>query len=165
LEAVLRRLLTEHGASLPNIRAVYFDPYRECENARDEFHGISLMVRPLTAPGNGGKSQLCRPSTYAERGDDFSGCDLFSVVAWDHVSWPGNDFFVGHRATDDGVKAAATNSMHAVTGIAGAYDAASSTYRPPTRYRDWRAVVDEGLRTRGLRLWSPDAIVGATDVA
>ena len=40
--------------------------------------------------------------------------DLFSVVAWDHVSWPGNDFYAGQRKTDDGVKAAATTAMQIV---------------------------------------------------
>ena len=56
------------------------------------------------------------------RGDDFSGCILFSIVAWDHVSWPGNDYFGGSRSTDDGVKAAATDSMAVLTGIEGHYD-------------------------------------------
>ena len=32
-------------------------------------------------------------------------------MAWDYVSWPGNDFYGDLRNTDDGVKAAATNSM------------------------------------------------------
>jgi len=40
---------------------------------------------------------------------------------WDHVSWPGNDFYGGSRSTDDGVKAAATDSMAALTGVEGRY--------------------------------------------
>lgn len=52
--------------------------------------------------GDAGKPQLCPPQRYAEHGDDFSHCQRFSVVAWDHVSWPGNDFYGGARATDDG---------------------------------------------------------------
>jgi hypothetical protein len=97
-------------------------PFSECSNAQLEIHGISLMVRPLLQ-GNLAKSQLCPPQAYAEVGDDFTGCLLFSMVAWDHVSWPGNDFFAGSRCTDDGVKAAATNSMAVLTGIEGRYDA------------------------------------------
>ena len=62
-------------------------------------------------------------------------------MAWDHVSWPGNDFYGGARATDDGVKAAATSSMAAITGIEGEYDLASDTYDPPAKYRNWEAVV------------------------
>jgi hypothetical protein len=158
LQAVLRRLLHEHGHALPNIAAVYFDPYSECENAREEIHGISLMVRPLTRPGNAAKSQLCRPEAYAESGDDFSGCTLYSLVAWDHVSWPGNDFFVGSRATDDGVKAAATSAMSVLTRVAGHYDAAQGKYQPPAEFRDWGAVVDREIRERQLRLWNPEAV-------
>lgn len=158
LQAVLERLLTEHGASLPNVRAVYFDPYSECENARREIHGISFMVRPLRLPRNERKSQLCRPIAYAERGDDFSGCTLYSLVAWDHVSWPGNDFLGGSRATDDGVKAAATDSMSVLTGVEGQYDPGQGKYQPPGPYLNWESVVEDGMRTRRLRLWNPLAV-------
>jgi hypothetical protein len=154
LQSVLERFLSEYGASFPNMKAVYFDPYSECVNARHEIHGISLLVRPLTAPGNQGKSQLCHPVAYTEEGDEFSGCTLFSVVAWDHVSWPGNDFFSGSRTTDDGVKAAATNSMFALTGVEGTYERARGKYQPPQPFRNWEEVVSQ----RGLRLWNPAAV-------
>jgi hypothetical protein len=67
----------------------------------------------------GGRPQLSRPGTHADDDDDrrgLDGCRLFSFVAWDHVSRPGNDFYGGARATDDGVKAAATNAMEVMTG-------------------------------------------------
>ncbi len=163
LQMALQRLLTQHGASLPNLKAVYFDPYSECENARVEIEGISFMVRPLRLPGNEEKSQLCHPVAYAERGDDFSGCALYSLVAWDHVSWPGNDFFGGSRATDDGVKAAATNSMSALTGVEGQYDPGQGKYQPPQPYRNWEAVVEDGKRTRRLRLWNPLTVWQSTE--
>ena len=158
LQGVLQRLLAEHGASFPNLKAVYFDPYSECEPSRREIHGISLMVRPLQQPGNEGKSQLCPPIAYAEPGDDFSACTLYSLVAWDHVSWPGNDFFAGSRATDDGVKAAATSSMLTLTGIEGHYDPGLGMYQPPNPYRTWGAVVEDGMRDHRLRLWNPSAM-------
>ncbi|MFO0881528.1 MAG: hypothetical protein U0840_29870 [Gemmataceae bacterium] len=154
LQAVLERILNEHGSSFPNLKALYFDPYSECDNARREIHGISFLVRPLTAPGNQARSQLCRPAFYAEANDDFSGCALFSMVAWDHVSWPGNDFYLGSRATDDGVKAAATSSMSALTGVEGTYDVARGKYQPPQPYPNWKELV----RQRGLRLWDPAAV-------
>lgn len=87
--------------------------------------------------GNQDKPQLCKPIRYAEDGDDYSDCLLYSIVAWDHVSWPGNDFYAGARATDDGVNAAATSSMAAITGIQGQYNPASKTYNPPAKYRNW----------------------------
>ncbi|NCJ05014.1 hypothetical protein GS597_00455 [Synechococcales cyanobacterium C] len=158
LQGVLQRLLSESGATLPNLKAVYFDPYSECENIRSEINGISFMVRPLRLAGNQGKSQLCHPTAYAEQGDDFSGCTLYSLVAWDHVSWPGNDFFMGSRTTDDGVKAAATNSMSVLTGVEGQYDPGQGKYQPPYPYHNWEQVVAEGMRTNGLRLWNPLAL-------
>lgn len=146
LKNVLRRLLNEHGAQLNTIRAVYFDPYNECDNQRSEIGHISFMVRPLTQ-GNEDKPQLCPPEMYQEPGDDFSQCMLFSVVAWDHVSWPGNDFYAGSRATDDGVKAAATDSMRAMTGVTGKYNEKLTIYAPPKPYKTWeQLVVDNGLK-------------------
>lgn len=147
LQTVLERLLKTHGASFPNLKAVYYDPFNECANSRHEIHGTSLMVRPLLQ-GAAGKSQLCLPSAYAEAGDDFFNCLLFSIVAWDHVSWPGNDYFGGSRCTDDGVKAAATDSMAVLTGVEGHYDPHRGAYLPPAPYRTW----DDVVRQNGLRL-------------
>ena len=147
LQKTLERFLQTHGRSFPSVKAIYYDPFNECGNERYSIHGIAFMVRPLLH-GNAAKAQLCLPTTYEEAGDDFSDCDLFSIVAWDHVSWPGNDFFGGHRATDDGVKAAATSSMHAITGIEGSYDASRCAYLPPPDYKTWGEVVTRnGLRT------------------
>ena len=98
------------------------------------------MVRPFIK-GNENKPQLCEPRTYEENRDNFKNCDLFTLVAWDHVSWPGNVFYIGIRATDDGVKAAATNSMAVVTGVEGYYNIATNTYKPPKKYVYWNNVV------------------------
>ena len=147
LERALRRLLERHANRLAGLRAVYLDPYRECDDGRYEIGAISLLVRPLTKH-EGAPPQLCRPERYADLGDDFAGCMLFSVVAWDHVSWPGNDFWVGSRSTDDGVKAAATDTMFVMTGVAGRYDVATNAYQPPKPYGVWREVVEE----RGLAM-------------
>lgn len=147
LKNALVRILEAHAAVLPHIAAVYYDPYSECENARHQVAGISLFVRPLTHR-NEAKPQLCPPTQYQEAGDDFSDCILFSVVAWDHASWPGNDFYGGARATDDGVKAAATDSMRAMTGVEGRYDPYAHCYLPPAPYETWADV----LQVTGARL-------------
>ncbi len=149
LEKALETILEKHAAILPNLRCVCFDPYDECEN-RQVFIGKTLFrVRPLRR-GNEARPQLCLPAAYAESGDDFSNCELYSVVAWDHVSWPGNDFYGGSRATDDGVKGAATDVMTAMTGVSGAYDAKRHMYLPPAPYRTWGEVVAE--RRLGLKV-------------
>ena len=50
------------------------------------------------------------------------------------MSWPGNDFYSGMRSTDDGVRAAATDTMLKMTGIEGQYDPVSNKYQPPEPY-------------------------------
>jgi hypothetical protein len=144
LGAELRRMLIQfletYGNQFSNIKVVYFDPYQECENERIEIEGISFLVRPLTR-GNFSKPQLCQPGDYAEDGDDFDDYHLFSFVAWDHVSWPGNDFYLGARSTDDGVKAAATNVMTVMTDIEGSYNSYLYRYCQPAKYETWKDVV------------------------
>jgi hypothetical protein len=140
LRKVLVKFLETHGDKFSNIKVVYFDPYQECENERIEIEGISFLVRPLTK-GNINKPQLCHPQDYAEDGDNFDDYELFSFVAWDHVSWPGNDFYLGARSTDDGVKAAATNVMTVMTGIEGSYDSYLYRYCQPAKYDTWKDVV------------------------
>jgi hypothetical protein len=142
LKNTLIIFLETHSDKFSNIQAVYYDPYSECENQRTKIHAIDFLVRPLTKE-NLCKPQLCNPKHYAEIEDEFANCELFSFVAWDHVSWPGNDFYAGARSTDDGVKAAATNSMAVMTGIEGKYDPKINHYRPPAGYSDWREVVSK----------------------
>lgn len=140
LDRALRTILQRHGTKLDRIAAVYYDPYNECQNDRGVIHHTHYMVRPLLH-GNQNKPQLCACTAYAEDSDDFTDCDLFSVVAWDHVSWPGNDFYGGARMTDDGVKAAATGSMSAMTGVEGRYDQGITAFLPPEPFRTWGEVV------------------------
>lgn len=140
LAGALRCILGEHASRWSGIAAVYYDPYGEGENERHRFGRIDWLMRPLLR-GNSGKSQLHPPARYAEAGDDFSDLSLHSIVAWDHVSWPGNDFWAGARATDDGVKAAATDVMRAMTGVAGSYDPEFHAYHPPSPWSTWEEVA------------------------
>lgn len=148
LLSALQGILLKHASRLSSVKLVHFDPYAECDNLQVQYEQTTFRVRPLSR-GNEETPQLCRPQAYAESGDDFSDCDLFTVVAWDHVSWPGNDFYGGVRATDDGVKAAATDSMLAMTGVEGRYDPRSYQYCPPAPFRTWEALVlKQGLKMR-----------------
>ena len=147
LQQALASILEGMQQRLNRIRVVRFDPFNECQDADTRFGTTTLRTRPLLHSRNA-HPQLCHPATYQEAGDDFSDCDLYSLVAWDQVSWPGNDFFLGARATDDGVKAAATSSMLAMTGIAGRYDPEHAKYLPPGEYRNWAECV----RQNGLSL-------------
>jgi hypothetical protein len=154
LKNVIIDLLNQFGQQLPEIKAIYYDPYSECNNERHEINEVSLLVRPYSK-NKYAKSQLCVPTLYEEDGDDFSDCHLFSLVAWDHVSWPGNDFYIGSRMTDDGVKSAATNSMTVMTGVAGVYDKNNCVYQPPVKYKNWRDVIKKNY----LQLQSKNALL------
>ena len=147
LKQALCVILERHAPKLPFLRLVYFDPYNECDDETFSYDHLSLRVRPLLR-NSLQISQLSEPTSLEEHGDDFGHCRLFSFVAWDHVSWPGNDYYGGRRTTDDGVKAAATDVMRNMTGVAGTYDPLSNRYLPPTEYRDWGEVVSRN----GLRL-------------
>jgi len=140
LKDALIQILQNHGDKLDHIKAVYYDPHSAGDNERHLINNIHFLVRPLEL-GNEDKPQLCQPVHYEEDGDDFSGCELFSFVAWDHVSWSGNDFYIGCRNTDDGVKAAATDTMRVMTGVKGRYDLTNYKYCHPREYRNWEAVV------------------------
>lgn len=148
LHRALESLLERHGQNLSNISCVYFDSYSQLENTSRKIHNIQYRVRPYALSNDNRRTQLSKPVNFQEKGDDFSKCTLYKIVAWDHVSLPGNDYFAGSRSTDDGVSAAATNSMEIITGIKGNY--ANGLYRPPTKYRTWEQVAaDNGTKLFG----------------
>ena len=64
LRNALQYLLEKYMDLLPDVGAVYFDPYNECANERLQIGHISFLVRPFV-DGNE-KAQLCRPGQYAE---------------------------------------------------------------------------------------------------
>lgn len=153
IQNILKEILKEHGSKLSNIKGVIFDPNQNTQNCKDEnlvINGIYLE----TKAGNFGKdnSQLKKPQ---EHGEQFKNCKLFSVVAWDHVSWPGNDFYVGDRATDDGVKAAATNVCEVLTGIQGKYNYDLNKFNPSNKYKNWEDVIN----SEKIELKVPEALV------
>lgn len=140
LQLALESLLERHGHQWPNIAVVWFDPYAECTSSTQSIHGIKFKVRPL-ARGHNDTPQLCLPEVYRELDPTDQPLHLFSIVAWDHVSWPGNDFYAGARTTDDGVKAAATSAMMTMTGFEGVYDPRYWKYLPPAGFALWEDVV------------------------
>lgn len=137
LDTALQHMLDKHGSKLDHIGVVYFDPFAEGKNLHRIIHGVDYRVRPATK--NPGRPQLSDPTVFEEAGDDFSNYKLYKLVAWDHASLPGNDFFANARQTDDGVSAAATNSMETVTGIKGNYK--NGKYLPPAGYASWEDVA------------------------
>lgn len=137
----LLKIIEEHANKWPAIRLIRFSAPGCPENASIDIGHIDYRMRRHLFDGSS-PAQLCHPTAYEEGADDFSNCDLYSFVAWDHVSWPGNDFYRGSRMTDDGVKAAATNAIGVMTGRIGHYDAAVNKYQPPAGSKVWADVVE-----------------------
>jgi len=161
IENVLVTTLQALAPDLSQIELVYFDPFSECTTKTQHFGEVQLRTRPLLNSYHP-RSQLCHPVQFEEEGDDFSQHHLFSLVAWDHVSWPGNDFFGGARATDDGVKAAATDSMLQLTGYKGEYCALRNVYRPSSEYGTWGDLVEQyslRLFVKHLKIYSISLIM------
>jgi hypothetical protein len=132
LRKALISLFERHKDSLPFIGIVHYDPYVGDRLDEKKLGHISFRVSPSSvAPKPTG--QLAYP--------DGSSPDthlLVSIVAWDHFSWPGNDYWGGARQTDDGVKAASTDTMLQVTGVDGLYSKSQGRYLPPIPFRgDW----------------------------
>lgn len=131
----LMYVLTQHHEKLPHIEVVHYDPYEGDVLAEHTIGHINLRICPLTSPTDQAISQLNYPA-----GTSAETHLLTSFVAWDHFSWPGNDFWAGSRATDDGVKAASTDTMYKVTGIKGSYLSAMGAYLP-RGYQTWQELA------------------------
>ena len=131
-------ILQNYGDEFSNIHTVHFDPYNECKNESLNVNGINLNIKPLLL-GEGHPQLSIKNFSHIKNYEN--NLDLFTIVAWDHVSWPGNDFYENYRTTDDGVKSAASNLMSIITGQKGEYR--SNCYLPLNRDRTWESLIKE----------------------
>jgi hypothetical protein len=148
LQQALLDILTKHAARLPNIKAVIFD-VNDSEKCTEGNIIINDSLDFTTVRGQFGKfsSQLKHPAEYGEK---YKKCKLYSIVAWDHLAWPGNDFNHNFsRFTDDGVKGAATNVIEVVTGIKGVYEKELGRFMPSKvqkKLLDWQSLsIQNGI--------------------
>ena len=135
---VIKRILENHGKMLSNISLIYFDQH-EHPNVESEEHKTIEGIDYLRYCKNNTnhKNLLEDPKSY---GDKYADDILFAFVAWDHLSFPGNDYFTGSRWTDDGVKAAATSSMTSLLQVPGQYFKTQHRYYPASQNNEpWRA--------------------------
>ena len=135
-DQVLKRLLEKYADQLPNISLVYFGQFSILDFCEKNDIG-HIKYRRVSSASNNYKNLLDEPTSYSIDGENYTNHLLFAFVAWDHVSYPGNDFFAMERATDDGVKAAATSSMTSLLGVDGTYDKSDYKYKPAGSYNQF----------------------------
>jgi hypothetical protein len=80
VEDAIIALLRKHTAHLPYTKAVYFDPFNECQNERIEFGDLSLLVRPLMQETSISRSFVSQPITQQTK--------IIAIVC-SSVSWLG----------------------------------------------------------------------------
>lgn len=156
---VLEELLSKHLPHLSNIQAVYYDPYEEGHVAAETkiIGNTDFIINPLLNKKGTGKPQLCKPEEYGEKYRD---AKFFSIVAYDHFSWPGNDFYAGARKTDDGVKAAATDLMAVITKVLGEYNGQACAYKPLQKgMRDYNHVINKNKNINEIVLTAKGNVV------
>lgn len=144
----LEHVLEKHHDKLQLIDIVHYDPYNGDVEQKKNIGHIDFRVRPSSIVATTG--QLAYPEGSSEKTHT-----LTSFVAWDQFSWPGNDFWPGSRATDDGVKAASTNTMAVITGVQGTYNSKNGSYEPPKEYIHWQQLA----KSKQLQFTAPIYVV------
>ncbi len=119
-----------------------YSPYQASSREVEEVEGIR-MIRWVNGPSLLASAQDIDP--------EFADTYMAKLVAWDHFSWPGNDFFANARQTDDGVSAAATNSMEVLLpkreGWTYHYDTQKKSFVAHKNHKEvlWRDVQPDCL--------------------
>lgn len=137
----LRDLLINHGQQLTQIKAIWYDGYDKAPDTQT-VGGIDFLIRPLM---KGGLPQLCAPKDYGKK---YSQCDLVSLVDSDHVTKPGNSYWLkGSRENDNAAKTAATEVIPAITGQKGIYhvDTKKMVPQDPPNQTWARYMKEDGL--------------------
>ena len=117
-----------------NINAIVFDGFDKVQSDEIIINGTKLISSPVVICDI---QQLSLPSIWG-----YDDCKLNSIVAWDHGSWPGNDFYLHSRFTDDGVKAASSNIMTIITGVDGKYCRSTNRYLPENK-QTWYDIAKQ----------------------
>lgn len=139
----LQHIIKKHATKLPHLDVVHYDPYKGNQDSFEQIEHIQFRVKPLcNKEGPTRTSQLEYPEGTSEETHL-----LASFVAWDHFSYPGNDFLKGLRKTDDGVKGASTDTPYRITEIEGHYDEKTGSYLPPEPYSTWKqCILDKKIK-------------------
>lgn len=128
LNVAIQACLAKHAAQLKGLAGVVFDGYTGTPNTTATIGHIKYAANANSAQG---RPLMSQSSVFAtELGLPPSDpITLSRLVAWDHFSFPGNDYWSSNnRATDDGVCGGSTDTCSIITGQPGHYDGARKLY-------------------------------------
>jgi len=137
LEKAIRQLLQEHHDALLNIAGVHLDTYATESLTQGEFRENIGKIEFRGIEGQRGYNtkegerypKLSAPKTFDIKRKK---CKLFSIVAADALSLPGNDMNTGFKCTDEGISAGGTNLPTVITGKQGKYEYKGKKYQLDT---------------------------------
>jgi len=120
LPKALKSLLAKHSDKLKNVSMVYYDSFEKIDDVNyeeSEINGINFICCHTKNKANA--TALLEFPNEARKLENFDEYEylILKVVAWDHLSLPGNDIWADSRATDDGVSAASTNTIAAMINM------------------------------------------------
>lgn len=137
-------VLKQHADKLTHIGVIHYDSYQENTNSEEKIGSIEFRERTT----KNCSTNICQLN-YPE-GTTKETHLLASFVAWDHFSYPGNDYLKGSRSTDDGVKGASTDTLAQITGVETRYEPESGKYLPPETYSTWeKYILEKGIKLEG----------------
>lgn len=74
-------------------------------------------------------------------------CKVYTGIAGDHLSFPGNDGYAGSPATHEGGTCTRTNVYEKITGVEGNFVPSRTLYIPPQKYNYWLDVCTDKQTT------------------
>lgn len=135
-QEVVSRLLEKHKKDLVNVKAVVITGINDSKKIPK--NGGPVVYTTTDSIG------LAPGTKYKE----LEKLKVYTGIAGDHLSFPGNDGYVGSPSTHEGGCCTRTNVYTKITGEDGVYDNKIMVYKPGSeKYKKWINVCDDNKIT------------------
>ena len=145
---IYREIIAENKDKLKNIKGIIYDKFDPPVSEPIVISGSNIKFIEEACSNDKGKQrigsgQLALPE---EHDKAFKGCKLYTVIAGDHVAFPGNDMYLNSCHTHEGGIGARTNLLGVITGIEGEYIEQEAKFLPkedPTKTWNYYCKTNE----------------------
>lgn len=145
---IYREIIAENKDRLKNIKGIIYDKFDLPVSEPIVIPDSNIkFIEEACSNDNGkqriGPGQLALPE---EHDKDFKECKVYTVVAGDHVAFPGNDMYINSCRTHEGGVGARTNLLGVITGIEGEYIEQKAKFLPtedPEKRWDYYCKTNE----------------------